>query len=170
MSRIGRPRSKSAEEIDVDMVPIMNMFLVLIPFLLMSASFLHMKAINTSVPVLAGDHNSAPGENDIKVTVVVEIGKKSIDLSIIPDSQGYEELSKWETRIPKREQEYYPLNKMAVYLQKIKEAYPVSDTLIIIPDESVIYETIIQTMDAARYSSKDIPLFPNVVLSGKVGL
>lgn len=167
MSRIGRPRSKSAEEIDVDMVPIMNMFLVLIPFLLMSASFLHMKAINTSVPVLAGDHNSA---NDIKVTVVVEIGKNSIDLSIIPDSQGYEELSKWGTRIPKREQEYYPLNKMAVYLQKIKEAYPVSDTLIIIPDESVIYETIIQTMDVARYSSEDIPLFPNVVLSGKVGL
>ena len=170
MSRIGRRRIKPAEDVELDMVPIMNMFLVLIPFLLLSASFFQMKAINTSVPVQAEvDASMSPEkEKDIKVTVVVQIGKNGIDLSLISDLAEYEELMKWDTKIDKVNQDEYPLNQMAMYLQKIKETYPASDTLIIIPDGNVIYETIIQTMDVSRHLN-DIPLFPNVVLSGKVG-
>ncbi len=62
----------------------------------------------------------------------------------------------------------YPLEKLGICLQNIKKDYPASDTVIIIPGESIIYETIIQTMDIARYS-KETPMFPKVVLSGKVG-
>jgi hypothetical protein len=40
--------------------------------------------------------------------------------------------------------------------------------VIIIPDNSIIYDTIIQAMDVARFS-KDGQLFPNVVISGKIG-
>jgi len=58
---------------------------------------------------------------------------------------------------------------VAAYLLKIKAIYPESDTLIVIPDESIMYDTIIQVMDVARFSQKDVPLFPSVVLSGKVG-
>ena len=43
MSRLTRRKAKTEEEVEVNMVPIMNMFLVLIPFLLMSASFLAFK-------------------------------------------------------------------------------------------------------------------------------
>ncbi len=173
MSRIGRRRLNSSEDIDVDMVPIMNMFLVLIPFLLMSASFFEMKAINTSVPVQA--ENTSAGlvtkaPKDIKVTVIVQIGQKGFDISAISDYAEYEDLIKLEARIAKVGKGEYPLDQMAAYLQKIKDIYPSSDTIIIIPDGSVVYETIIQAMDTARYSgSGDIPLFPNVVLSGKVG-
>ncbi len=173
MSRIGRRRLQSAEDVDVDMVPIMNMFLVLIPFLLMSASFFQIKAINTSVPVQAENTSTelaTKAPKDIKVTVIVQIGQKGLDISAISDYAEYEDLIKLETRIAKVDKEEYPLDQMAAYLQKIKEIYPSSDTIIIIPDASVVYETIIQTMDIARYlGSSDIPLFPNVVLSGKVG-
>jgi len=173
MSRIGRRRLQSAEDVDVDMVPIMNMFLVLIPFLLMSASFFQIKAINTSVPVQAENNSTelaTKTPKDIKVTVIVQIGQKGLDISAISDYAEYEDLMKLETRIAKVDKGEYPLDQMAAYLQKIKEIYPSSDTIIIIPDASVVYETIIQTMDIARYlGSSDIPLFPNVVLSGKVG-
>ena len=68
----------------------------------------------------------------------------------------------------KEDKQEYPLNKLVAELNKMKARYPASDTLIIIPDGSVIYDTIIQAMDVARYYRND-SLFPNVVLSGKVG-
>ncbi|HOO46369.1 MAG TPA: hypothetical protein PLM29_09085, partial [Deltaproteobacteria bacterium] len=60
------------------------------------------------------------------------------------------------------------LNALTASLKKIKALYPASDTMIIIPEDTVIYDTIIRTMDVARYSDES-GLFPNVVLSGKVG-
>ena len=168
MPGLGQRRQKTHEDIDIDLVPIMNMFLVLIPFLLLSASFFHLRVINTSVPVLSGGAGDALKKKETKVTVIVEIQENGINLSAISDSLGEEELNRLGTQIAKKGQDEYPLEQMAKFLQGVKKSYPASNTLIIIPDEGVIYDTIIQTMDAARYSKAD-PLFPNVVLSGKVG-
>jgi biopolymer transport protein ExbD len=163
-------RRKSEEDIDVNMVPIMNMFLVLIPFLLMSASFLHIKAINTSVPVSAESNNRDSKVKVEKVTVIAEIRENGIHLSAISDSTKSKEIDKWKRQIKKDTRNGYSFNWMAIYLQEIKESYPASDTIIIIPDEDVLYDTIIQAMDAARYSHGNLSsLFPNVVLSGKIG-
>lgn len=156
------------------MVPIMNMFLVLIPFLLMSASFFHLKAINTSVPVLSApsDEDAVDEKektvSDIKLTVVVELQEKGIHLSALSDKAGVQVLDAIEEDIPKKGSDAYPLDRLLISLEKIKKQYPKSDTLLIIPQETVVYETIIQTMDIARYSNES-PLFPKVVLSGKVG-
>ncbi len=168
MSKLGRHRAPTEQQTDIDMVPVMNMFLVLIPFLLMSVSFFHIKAINTSVPVLA--QSKAAGHEQIreKVTAIVEIEPTAFHVSAISDSVGAEELDKWARRIGKNDKQKYPLNQLVAELNKMKARYPASDTLIIIPDESIIYDTIIQAMDVARYYKND-SLFPNVVLSGKVG-
>ncbi len=175
MSKLTRSRRRKAEEdTDLDMVPIMNMFLVLIPFLLMSASFFHLKAINTSVPVL-----SAPATNDmsdeekktvpdIKLTVIVELKEKGIHLSVLSDAVDEGVLNSLSAEIPKKRGTAYPLDKLLISLENIKKQYPKSDTIIIIPQDTVVYDTIIQTMDIARYSN-ETPLFPKVVLSGKVG-
>jgi biopolymer transport protein ExbD len=151
----------------MDMVPIMNMFLVLIPFLLMSASFFHIKAINTSVPVLAETDQGAHRNNSVKVTGIVEIKSDRIVLSTLSDSAAEQELSKWDRQITRNQNDSYPFDLMTEHLRQIKEKYPASDTLILIPHEDILYETIIQAMDVARHS-KDQPLFQNVVLSGKV--
>ena len=168
MPGLGQRRRKTHEEIDIDLVPIMNMFLVLIPFLLLSASFFHLRVINTSVPVLSEGAGETLKKKEAKVTVIVEIKEKGMNLSAISDSLGEQELNRLGAQLDRTGQDEYPLEQMAKFLQGIKESYPASNTLIIIPDECVIYDTIIQTMDAARYSKAN-PLFPNVVLSGKVG-
>jgi biopolymer transport protein ExbD len=167
MSRLAANRIKSEQDTDIDMVPIMNMFLVLIPFLLMSASFLHLKAINTSVPVMAESTNTPPKENDVKVTVVVEIGERRIKLSALSEVLDDDALNKLEAVITREKSEVHPLEQMVARLEGIKSLYPSSDTLILMPSETVLYDTIIQTMDAAR-NSGETPLFPNVVLSAKV--
>lgn len=161
-------RKRVCEEIDLDMVPIMNMFLVLIPFLLMSASFFHLRAINTSVPVLAQSSSVLEEKSDIKLTVIVELGDKGIHLSAISDEVDPSIIEGLDERIAADDSNEYPLNALTASLKKIKALYPASDTMIIIPEDTVIYDTIIRTMDVARYSDES-GLFPNVVLSGKVG-
>jgi biopolymer transport protein ExbD len=167
-----RRRRVEEEEIELDMVPIMNMFLVLIPFLLLSASFFHIKAINTSVPVLSDTEKAneplPPEVSQVKVTVIVELKEKALVLTAMSDELEYKDLVKLEAELPVKDPESYPMEDLAAHLQFIKSKYPKSDTLILVPASSVVYGTIIQTMDMAR-SADNNELFPNVVLSGKVG-
>ena len=169
MPSLRKSRKRQQEDTDVDMVPIMNMFLVLVPFLLMSASFMHIKAINTSVPVLGeASKASADVEKTIKVTVIAEIKPDSIQLSLNSDALGPDEIKKWSEAIASSESKEYQFITLQDYLKRLKSAYPASDTMIIIPDSEVLYDTIIQTMDVARFTEDKINLFPNVVISGKI--
>ena len=43
-------RRKRAEPADINLTPVMNLFVVLIPFLLLSAAFFHVSVIPTSLP------------------------------------------------------------------------------------------------------------------------
>jgi biopolymer transport protein ExbD len=159
------------EDDEIELVPIMNMFLVLIPFLLLSASFFHIKAINTSVPVMSSSDSrtsTTPQKSNAKVTVIVEFKESVLLVSAMSSDLTYNELSKLETELPAKNQKEYPLNDLADHLRYIKGMYPKSDTLILVPDTTVVYGTLIETMDAAR-SKNSQELFPNVVLSEKIG-
>ena len=52
-------------------------------------------------------------------------------------------------------------------LKGIKDKYPKSNTLILSPEDNVVYEDIVSVMDVAR-KTEDQPLFPIVVVSGEV--
>lgn len=169
MARIGRLRSVSEEDTDLNMVPIMNLFMVLIPFLLMSASFLHIKAINTSIPV-----NSAAGTNEeiippeAKVTAVLSLYSDRIQLSAICEALPAEILSEFEATLKKPADIEGAAPALMAVLKKIKMKYPTSDTMLLVPDSSILYEEIIHAMDIARNVEEDV-LFPNVVLAGSLG-
>ena len=168
MSIFTKGRRKSDDDTELNMIPIMNIFLVIIPFLLTSISFFHIKAISTSVPVLADSSAQSLKSDKIKLTVIVELQKSNMRLSATSDEIDPQALNKFEQLFDLPQKGVYPLQKLNEYLQSIKRKYPQSDTLILIPDEGVIYESIIQAMDAAR-TFNSTSLFPNVVLSGSLG-
>ncbi|KPA09717.1 Biopolymer transport protein ExbD/TolR [Candidatus Magnetomorum sp. HK-1] len=161
-------RQKTTEDTEIDMVPVMNMFLVLIPFLLSSASFFDINAIHTSVPVSQNQEQAAIQEKDTPKTIipVIEVRDNGIVMYALSDEIDAEVLNKWDISFLKQG-EIYPLAEMIPYLEDMKTSFPKSDTLLIIPDENITYETIIHTMDIAR-NSADKKLFPNVVLSEKI--
>ena len=168
MSIISKSRRNSEDDTELNMIPIMNIFLVIIPFLLTSVSFFHIKAISTSVPVMADSAHESVKPEKIKLTVIVEMRQADMKLSATADNLDPQELEQFEQKIKIKSAGIYPLMELNEYLQSIKRTYPASDTLVLIPHETVIYESIIQAMDAAR-NSNDSPLFPNVVLSGSLG-
>jgi biopolymer transport protein ExbD len=151
------------------MIPIMNMFMVLIPFLLMSASFFDIKAINTSVPVHADTASSRlDAQNPQKVTVLLEIKRNGVRISTLSDTADDLQISSMETVVPRMSDGEISLSMVAEHLKSLKAQYPASDTMILIPDDDVSYNEIIRAMDCARrYGSSD--MFPNVVLSGSLG-
>jgi biopolymer transport protein ExbD len=79
-----------------------------------------------------------------------------------------EELQKFKAEYSTENKGGFPMDKFSGHLKDIKAKYPKSETLILIPDESIDYETIIRAMDTARKAG-EVTLFPNVVLSGSVG-
>ena len=169
MAYLGRLRRSKEEDPDINMIPIMNMFMVLIPFLLMSASFFHIKAINTSVPVHADTPaKTAQLKEKIKITVVLEIKENQMIISALSDIPNDLSLSGMETVIPKTAGSEISVAELVAQLRKLKNSYPDSDTMILIPDDDISYREIIRAMDCAR-SYESVKLFPNVVLSGSLG-
>lgn len=169
MARLGRLRKQTEENTELNMVPIMNMFMVLIPFLLMSAAFYNIKAVNTSIPV----HSNAPATNtpvekEIKITVVLELKSDEVRISALSDQVEPKELIAMETTLSRPPGGDISIVALADLLKKIKTRYPASDTLLLIPDANVLYNEIIQAMDSVR-SNESGTLFPNVVLSGSLG-
>jgi len=135
----------------------------------MSASFFHIKAINTSVPV----HADAPAKTalqkeKIKITVVLEIKENQLRISALSDTPNDVALSGMETVIPRQAGSDISAARLAACLKKFKAGYPDSDTMILIPDGDISYREIIRAMDCAR-SYESEKLFPNVVLSGSLG-
>ncbi len=159
-------------DVEIDMVPVMNMFLVLIPFLLMSSGFLHLKAINTSVPVKSETENVLQNLNekpDIKVTAILELGVDRVKIYGVSNELTEKQLDKFDARVKlgKTGKSTDEMIQLSQKIQVLLEAYPKSDTVIIVPAPDVVYDSIVMAMDASR-SFKGKKLFPNVVISNSV--
>ena len=94
MSIFKKGRRNSDDDTELNMIPIMNIFLVIIPFLLTSVSFFHIKAISTSVPAMADSTHVSVKPGKIKLTVIVEMLPADMRLSATAeefDPQGLEQ-------------------------------------------------------------------------------
>jgi biopolymer transport protein ExbD len=165
-------RRSRDDDTELNITPIMNMFMVLIPFLLMSASFFQIKAINTSVPVHSSSlksENDTPSNKIVhKLTVILELKEDRIKVSAMSDTIGPTVLAGLETEFTRTPGHELSVTLIANHLKKLKARYPLSDTMLLIPDGDVSYNEIIQAMDCARKYHDEV-LFPNVVLSASLG-
>ncbi|NOZ88180.1 MAG: biopolymer transporter ExbD [Deltaproteobacteria bacterium] len=167
-----KSKGKTKEEpVDLNMVPIMNLFLAMIPFLLMCAAFFQVSVINASVPALSegGDSSQEPKKELQKVTVNVQITNSGFGISATGD-QPDAELKALGGVIPKNGGKY-DFEKLAQKMKSIKDKYRKSDTVILLPDKGILYDTLVKTMDATRERILDKKLdtreylFTNAVVS-----
>jgi biopolymer transport protein ExbD len=156
---------------DVNLVPIMNLFVVLIPFLLMSAAFFHISVINASVPALQKEKTDL-AKSDVAVTMMVRMKPEAFTVTASSDTLARNELDKLRAEIP-RTGEGKGLKDFNDHMLACKQRYPKSETMLLVPDASIEYQEVIGVMDAGRWTEMDqegekvrYDLFPNVVITG----
>lgn len=156
-------RNKSARRdgnVALDITAFMNLMVVLIPFLLMSAAFTNISILDLKLPKAeAGDAVSdAPKEFAINVVMTKE--------AIIISDQNGDTIK----HIPKTKSghNFVLLNQT---LRVIKNKYPEKTDLAILSDKFVPYDDIVQAMDKSRefhsFQNGEIvayELFPDISL------
>ncbi len=154
-----------AEDVELNLIPIMNLFTALIPFLLMSAVFYELSVIQITVPVQSESGAvDAPKEPD-KVTLNVEMLKDKFSLSASSDVQ-IPTYTKIILRTANLEED---LKKLTEEANTLKTKYTKSTTAIMAPGEDIPYQDIVMTMDAIRSTRRPdggtVLLFSSIVLS-----
>ena len=168
MARIRKPDIE-----DVNLIPLMNLFVTMIPMLLLTAAFYHIGMVSVSVPTQS-DEESDVAAGKTSVTMNIQIDDKGFSLTASSATLGETELKALDAFIPKKGSKY-DYKKLTRVLEGIKRRYEQSDTIMVVPSKKTEYQEMISTMDAARNmevkvggKKRKIPLFPVVVVSSLV--
>jgi len=135
---------------EIDVTPVMNLFVVLIPFLLFSAVFAKIAVINISLPG-TGEEQEIIKNNKMNSNVQVSVGV-SVERLIVSVSG---EVNYQNEILLDNEPE--PLLKLHKMLVQVKEAFPQKRDILVIPDKKVKYEMIVNVLDTARLLLPDDP-------------
>lgn len=149
--------SSLIEAEDIDVTPLMNMMVILIPFLISMAVFTEVATLNFSLPPAMAE-GEAPAGSEAKEE------NNKLDISIAMTDKGFTITGTGQVMplIPKAGDKYdlASLNKM---VRAIKMQYPNQEDVVLIIEQDVYYEDIINVMDICRDAQ-----FPNIGLSGGI--
>ena len=160
----------------MDLLPVMNLMMILIPFLLMGAAFFKIGVIPTSVANRApAPEPGAPEEPNMrKVSVSLIIRENQLELSITHPTIPPETLSSYGGTFP-GDPENWNLDQLQAAFQRILGQYPESDVLVIFPYDELGYQDLVRLVDASReFDTGELneagetvysDLFPGVVFS-----
>ena len=166
--------AQDVEDVNPNLIPIMNLFSALIPFLLMSATFFKLAIIQITVPVSAEGGPTDIAKEEDKITLNMQITNDGFELSGSSDTLTPDILAKLKASIPRPTNNY----DEALYKQlteaamSIKGKYSASDTVIVVAEAELPYEVVVYALDAVRETmikrgTEDtrVVLFPKAVLS-----
>jgi biopolymer transport protein ExbD len=153
--------------VDLNLTPLMDVMSNILFFLLASFGAAIVSFLNASVPVQSDTPPPEMPKNAVVLTV--QMAKDGYKLNASNDWLQLDELNQLKQIIPKAGKSYDDKSlNAAVY--KIKEKYPGSETLMLVPDDPNLYDEVVGAMEACREyrldSKRKVRLFPKVVISG----
>jgi len=157
MSRRYHKKRGRAETTGPDVTTFMNLMVVLIPFLLVSAVFSRVTIMELSVPTSSG--GSALNTPNFAIEVIVRKEELEIanGLSVI-------------AAIPKKDNQY-DMQMLHEVLMDLKNKYPEKQDATVLMEPNIEYDHLIKIMDAVRGAEvktkgseevKKIALFPSI--------
>jgi biopolymer transport protein ExbD len=135
MARAHHYRRRHKEAPELDMTTFMNLMVVLVPFLLITAVFSRIAIVELDLP---SAKSAAPASPTFRVEVVV----RDAGLEIMDGTQVI-------AAIPKVD-EAYDLPKLSEYLVAIKNEYPEKEDASVLLEPDIEYDHLIQVMDVVR--------------------
>ncbi|MBW2449342.1 MAG: biopolymer transporter ExbD [Deltaproteobacteria bacterium] len=157
MIRRNYNRRRREEAPGLDITSFLNLMVVLIPFLLISAVFSRVTIMELTVPTSAG--GSAVKAPNFAIEVIVR--KNGLEIA-----NG----SSVEAAFPKKDGQY-DMQMLYELLKRLKARYPGKDDATVLMEPDIEYDHLIQIMDAVRGAEvqtegsdevKKMVLFPNI--------
>jgi biopolymer transport protein ExbD len=143
-------RLKKPEKLNL--VPILDSVFIFIFFLLMSAQFIDVYEIGTSVPMTV-EMTEKDEKDPLNLTMVISEEKLVIESGL---------------RNPvRREFSLSSPGELRTYLREIKGRHPAEETLIVKSDPKIPFQTVVKALDASRSERKEEKLFEKVIFDGK---
>ncbi len=131
---IRRLRGRSGEELNL--VPMIDIFTVLVTFLLMTAVFYRTVILELNLP-------NAQNEDTPPPTLQLEILVRKAKVQVADRSSGL--LSEFPNRA-----EGHDLAGLSAYLQRVKARFPQKLDATILLEPDISYDTLVQVMDTVR--------------------
>lgn len=157
MVRRSQFKRRREETSGLDVTSFMNLMVVLVPFLLISAVFSRVTILELNVPTSAG--GAVLNAPNFAIEVIVR--KKGFEIA-----NG----SSVEAAIPKKDG-HYDMQMLHAMLARLKARYPKKDDATVLMEPDIEYDYLVQVMDAVRGAEvreegstevKNIVLFPNI--------
>jgi biopolymer transport protein ExbD len=150
MARLRRKKTGEALETDVmellNLTPMMDVFTVLVVFLLITAVFTSITIMDLSVPTSAG------GAAAVKPNFAIEVIVRKAGLEIANGRAV-------EAAIPKKDGKY-DLQMLSELLLRLKDKYPEKEDATVLMEPKIEYDHLVQVMDTVR--GTQAPLFPKI--------
>jgi len=127
-------RTKPAHELDV--TTFLNLMVVLVPFLLITAVFSRLTIVELNLPSAAG--GATNNEDGFRVEVIVR--QAGIEIT-----NGKNVIAS----IPKKDDEF-DLQTLSDFMVELKQGYPEQDAASVLMEARIPYDYLIQVMDVVR--------------------
>lgn len=141
MARKHHYRRRNKGITDLDVTTFLNLMVVLVPFLLITAVFSRIAIVELNLPTSTG--STVVKDPPFRVEVIVregglEIGNGTAVIAALPKKDGE-----------------YDLERLSQYMVSLKEDYPQSDAASVLLEPTIPYDYLIQVMDVVR--SVEVP-------------
>ncbi len=149
---------------ELDLVPIMNLVTILIPFLLFSAQFVSLATIDSSLPAIS-EAQTLPPHTDpppLNLRIAIDASGYTVSADQALPTDALSIATTGAAMAPGS----FDADRLTEVLSEIKEAWPDEDLVMLSPTTEIPYEILIHTMDAASGRTIGSELFPSVVLTG----
>jgi len=174
--RPSKRSSNSADDVEINMTPVMNLMVVLIPLLLSSAQYIKIGVIDLNLPPAVGTSVSqlgAPKETEKKLDLAVTITNNgffiSSSLAVLKNVDGV------GPTIPLGENGQYNFQQLSMKLYEIKKkalgTFSDTEKIVVQAEPQIDYQLLVNTLDASRsvtVEEKTYTLFPEVSLAAGV--
>jgi biopolymer transport protein ExbD len=136
MARRHHYKRRSKETYEIDVTTFLNLMVVLLPFLLITAVFSRMTIVELNLPSSSGGRSSH--EDNFRIEVIVR--EEGIEIS-----NG----SSIIASVPKKDDEF-DLETLSDFMIELKRDYPNQDAASVLMEPRIPYDYLIRVMDVVR--------------------
>ena len=138
---------RATEAVELDLIPVMNLMMVLIPFLLLGASFFHIAVIPASLP--SHTPSQEPAEPPIEITVNCAIKPEAVEVTVSSGRLDPERIASLGATFPMRDGNI-DAEGIQRHLVQLKSEFTTSDTMIVLPHPALQYTQLVGLLDKTR--------------------